>query len=224
MAKGITLSIFFLLFITVISSTDALIHHRIPRSQLKRRHVKPLLTAAALPAMLLKPFVPQYDWIQQDFLRAHNDFRAKVGSPPLQWDSTLAKFAHDWAVQRKNDCNYRIHSKSGKYGENIFWQLYKESTPGMWSGPGSRSKSISITGETSAFASPRGAGANADTTLISYGNPPRKLVAVLLFTATIRKVSMLSVPIILRGILLAKTPWPESFLRMSEPFVFVNVI
>nr|GMC90526.1 pathogenesis-related protein PRMS-like [Ipomoea batatas] len=130
MAKGITLlSIFFLLFITFISSTDALIHHRIPRSQLKRRLVKPLLTAAALPAMLMKPFVPQYDWIQQDFLRAHNDFRAKVGSPPLQWDSTLAKFSHDWAVQRKNDCNYRIHSKNGKYGENIFWQLYKESTP-----------------------------------------------------------------------------------------------
>ncbi|XP_019154974.1 PREDICTED: pathogenesis-related protein 1C-like [Ipomoea nil] len=119
MAQGITLSIFFLLFIiTFISSTDALIHHKIPRSHLNRRHVKPL-----------SAFVPRYDWIQQEFFRARNNLRAKVGSPHPQWDSTLAKFAQDWAVRRKNDCNYRTHSNHGKYGKNIFWQLYKESTP-----------------------------------------------------------------------------------------------
>ncbi|XP_009776101.1 pathogenesis-related protein 1-like [Nicotiana tabacum] len=69
-----------------------------------------------------------FDWVQQEFLKAHNDLRSSVGVPPLQWDANLASFALDWATQRKQDCNYRQHS-TGPYGENIFWQLYKETPP-----------------------------------------------------------------------------------------------
>ncbi|TMW94309.1 hypothetical protein EJD97_010441 [Solanum chilense] len=68
---------------------------------------------------------PTFDWVQQEYLKAHNDLRSSVGVPPLEWDEKLAAYAYDWAVQRKEDCNYRQHS-TGPYGENIFWQLYAE--------------------------------------------------------------------------------------------------
>ncbi|RAL48833.1 hypothetical protein DM860_001153 [Cuscuta australis] len=96
----------------------------IPRTQLKQRHVK------SPPSQYFeKSFVLTYDRVQQEFVIAHNVFRATVGSPPLQWDGTLANFSRGWALERKNDCNYKVHSDNKTYGENIFWQQYKESTP-----------------------------------------------------------------------------------------------
>ncbi|WMV44854.1 hypothetical protein MTR67_038239 [Solanum verrucosum] len=68
---------------------------------------------------------PTFDWVQKEYLKAHNDLRSSVGVPPLQWDEKLAAYAYDWATQRREDCNYREHS-TGPYGENIFWQLYVE--------------------------------------------------------------------------------------------------
>ncbi|CAN4092581.1 unnamed protein product [Withania somnifera] len=72
-------------------------------------------------------FVPQFNWVQQEFLKSHNDLRASVGVPPLVWDANLASFAQSWANERKQQCDYRIHSKS-PYGENIFWELYRQNT------------------------------------------------------------------------------------------------
>ncbi|MCD7463962.1 hypothetical protein HAX54_051785 [Datura stramonium] len=72
--------------------------------------------------------VPQFDWVQQAFLKSHNDLRASVGVPPLLWDANLAAFAQSWANQRKQHCDYRQHSTS-PYGENIFWELYRQNTP-----------------------------------------------------------------------------------------------
>lgn len=72
--------------------------------------------------------VPQFDWVQQAFLKSHNDLRSSVGVPPLRWDANLAAFAHSWANQRKQQCDYRHHSTS-PYGENIFWELYRQNTP-----------------------------------------------------------------------------------------------
>ncbi|XP_075104302.1 pathogenesis-related protein PRMS-like [Nicotiana tabacum] len=66
-----------------------------------------------------------FDWVQQEFLKAHNDLRASVVVPPLQWDANLANFAQSWANSRKQDCNYRQHSTSS-YGENIYWELYRQ--------------------------------------------------------------------------------------------------
>ncbi|KAH0638752.1 hypothetical protein KY285_035338 [Solanum tuberosum] len=50
---------------------------------------------------------PTFDWVQKEYLKAHNDLRSSVGVPPLQWDETLAAYAYDWATQRREDCNYR---------------------------------------------------------------------------------------------------------------------
>ncbi|PHT36384.1 hypothetical protein CQW23_24084 [Capsicum baccatum] len=71
--------------------------------------------------------VQQFDWVQQEFLKSHNVLRASVGVPPLQWDSTLATFSLSWANQLKQQCNYRHHSTS-PYGENIFWEVYRQNT------------------------------------------------------------------------------------------------
>ncbi|XP_060206192.1 pathogenesis-related protein PRB1-3-like [Lycium barbarum] len=71
---------------------------------------------------------PTFDWVQQEFLKAHNNLRKSVGVPPLEWDAKLAAYAYDWATQRKEDCDYRHHSP-GPYGENIFWELYKATPP-----------------------------------------------------------------------------------------------
>ncbi|RAL45205.1 hypothetical protein DM860_014615 [Cuscuta australis] len=125
-------------------TTEAFIRHAIPRDQLRRRN--PVKAAEPhhrdhhphnnqhhlLPSLHIPlpepPFVPLYNWAQHEFVEAHNDLRATVGSPPLAWDPTLTKFAHEYAMKRKRDCDYRIHS-GGPYGENLFWQLYKESSP-----------------------------------------------------------------------------------------------
>ncbi|ODV90868.1 hypothetical protein CANCADRAFT_15606, partial [Tortispora caseinolytica NRRL Y-17796] len=49
----------------------------------------------------------------QQWLSAHNTFRAQYGAQPLTWDSTLASFASNYA----NNCVFQ-HS-GGPYGENL---------------------------------------------------------------------------------------------------------
>lgn len=57
-----------------------------------------------------------------DFLRAHNEVRAKYGEPMLSWDERLAQFAHMWALKTSalGKCEERYHS-NGPFGENLFW-------------------------------------------------------------------------------------------------------
>ena len=57
----------------------------------------------------------------QEILRAHNQWRAEVGVPPLTYSTELAQSSLAWArhLQKTNQCNMR-HSK-GKVGENLFW-------------------------------------------------------------------------------------------------------
>ncbi|KAK6778480.1 hypothetical protein RDI58_025198 [Solanum bulbocastanum] len=97
----------------------------IPKSQI-------LSTAAILLLFSIfisstEAVVPQFDWVQQEFLKSHNDLRSSVGVPHLQWDANLAAFSQSWANQRKQQCDYRHHSTS-PYGENIFWELYRQNT------------------------------------------------------------------------------------------------
>ncbi|XP_052173405.1 uncharacterized protein LOC127788815 [Diospyros lotus] len=66
----------------------------------------------------------------REYLAAHNDARLSKGLSPLHWDEKLAKFALQWATQRRDDCNHRLHS-GGPYGENILWVKYDEYTPSM---------------------------------------------------------------------------------------------
>jgi hypothetical protein len=50
----------------------------------------------------------------------HNYWRAKVGSPDIQWSQKLADYAQDWANQLKNrDCELE-HRPDNDYGENIY--------------------------------------------------------------------------------------------------------
>ncbi|GKV24297.1 hypothetical protein SLE2022_145560 [Rubroshorea leprosula] len=53
----------------------------------------------------------------QDYVRAHNAVRAKVGVGPMTWNTTVAAYAQKYAKKRIRDCNM-VHS-DGPYGENL---------------------------------------------------------------------------------------------------------
>lgn len=112
---------FLIIATALIASATAAVVHPIPRNRLRKRH------AINGPPPEI-PFVPTFDWVQQEYLKAHNDLRQRVGVLPLVWSASLTAEAHAWAEQRRRDCNYRSHS-SNPYGENIFWMSYKEFTP-----------------------------------------------------------------------------------------------
>ncbi|KAK3006710.1 hypothetical protein RJ639_017807 [Escallonia herrerae] len=94
------------------------------------RHPAPRhpLQGRGKPAQPRLVFPPRLSFEDQEYLKAHNTFRAKRGVRPLQWDAKLAQYARNWAVQRSYDCVANHHS-NGPYGENIMWQQYEEMTP-----------------------------------------------------------------------------------------------
>ncbi len=56
----------------------------------------------------------------EETVAAHNEWRAKVNVPPLQWDENLAKTALKWAKQlKKEGCAFK-HSHTPNLGENLF--------------------------------------------------------------------------------------------------------
>ena len=57
----------------------------------------------------------------QEFLRVHNDARARVGVAPLRWSATLARYAQQWAdhLASTGQFTHRDLSATG-YGENMF--------------------------------------------------------------------------------------------------------
>ncbi|VVB12982.1 unnamed protein product [Arabis nemorensis] len=59
-----------------------------------------------------------------EFLHAHNIARVASGASSLKWDKGLARFAANWAKQRKSDC--KMTHSGGPYGENIFWYQRSE--------------------------------------------------------------------------------------------------
>ncbi|XP_023511454.1 pathogenesis-related protein PR-1 type-like [Cucurbita pepo subsp. pepo] len=58
----------------------------------------------------------------QDYVNAHNAARALVGIGPVKWDERIARFARQYANQRKHNCKL-VHS-GGPYGENLAWSSY----------------------------------------------------------------------------------------------------
>lgn len=55
---------------------------------------------------------------RRDALKAHNDYRAQHGAPPLKINSGMNSYAQKWS----NRCAKKAalqHRKNGKYGENI---------------------------------------------------------------------------------------------------------
>lgn len=53
-----------------------------------------------------------------EFLKLHNDARAEVGAPPLQWDPQLADAAQKWA-DHLAQTNTFTHHPEGDFGENL---------------------------------------------------------------------------------------------------------
>jgi len=63
----------------------------------------------------------------QAALDYHNKVRKEVGSPPLEWSTSLSKYAQAWAdhLAKNNGCKMQHRPDNGKWkqihGENIFW-------------------------------------------------------------------------------------------------------
>lgn len=56
----------------------------------------------------------------QEFLRVHNDARARVGVAPLRWSSELALYAQQWADQLASSGQFKHRPPGSGYGENLF--------------------------------------------------------------------------------------------------------
>lgn len=74
--------------------------------------------------------------VAQQWVDAHNRFRANHCAPPLVWSSELAKVAQKWADTLKSKGCMFGHSPGAKYGENLAagtsGALDPESTVAMW--------------------------------------------------------------------------------------------
>lgn len=64
------------------------------------------------------------DFDPEDFVAAHNRWRAEVGvKEKLSYSPELAKSAQGWAnmLKKTNHCQMRHSKPDGKYGENLYW-------------------------------------------------------------------------------------------------------
>lgn len=59
------------------------------------------------------------DTLETRMVAAHNSYRAKAGTPPLDWSSHLANEAQKWANLLVAQDLYKPR-RDGRYGENLF--------------------------------------------------------------------------------------------------------
>lgn len=91
---------------------------------------------ASLPSQSLQPVIPSIpnhniansSSMQQEMLNAHNQWRAKVGVPPLQWSNELASYAQEWANKLAAQGAFE-HRRDGQYGENLFMGSGRQFSP-----------------------------------------------------------------------------------------------
>lgn len=80
------------------------------------------LTAAAAhsPAAALAATPASSQSEKDEFLKAHNELRAKMQEPELMWDTMWEEYARKYGAQRAvQDC--RLEHLQGPYGENLFF-------------------------------------------------------------------------------------------------------
>lgn len=70
----------------------------------------------SLPVQVSSPLTgPQ----QAEILKAHNEWRARVGTLPLHWSRDLADTAQSWAVTLADRC--RLEHNDTDLGDNLFF-------------------------------------------------------------------------------------------------------
>lgn len=71
-----------------------------------------------------------------EMLNAHNQVRAPMNIPPLQWSPQLAAYAQQWAtvLAERHSCRMRHRQEVGQdqhqYGENLFWASAVQASDG----------------------------------------------------------------------------------------------
>ena len=79
---------------------------------------------APQPPIQQPPAVASAQADRAEFMRIHNQARAEVGAPPLQWSNDLANFAQQWAEElaRRDTMEHRSNNPYGEnlaYGSNV---------------------------------------------------------------------------------------------------------
>lgn len=95
--------------------------------------MKTLLTIAALLISFFciaqKGIIQLTPELKQEFVNAHNKWRADVNVPDLKWSNEMEKVAENWAIkQGKKGCKMK-HSSDNPYGENLYWSMGMEFSP-----------------------------------------------------------------------------------------------
>lgn len=93
------------------------------------------IAVGAPPPAVLPAALPDIEpATMQGMLASHNQVRASVGVPPLQWSGQMAAYAQQWAehLAANNGCQmqHRSHANAAvlEAGENIYW-----ASPVSWS-------------------------------------------------------------------------------------------
>lgn len=61
--------------------------------------------------------------LKQEFVKAHNKWRADVNVPDLVWSTQMENLAKDWAKkQGKKGCKMK-HRPNNEFGENLYWSM-----------------------------------------------------------------------------------------------------
>lgn len=70
--------------------------------------------------LLLSPAIAKPPVNKALALQAHNNIRASVKQPPLQWSSDLEHISQQWVNQLAQNCKIYHHKGNIPFGENIF--------------------------------------------------------------------------------------------------------
>jgi uncharacterized protein YkwD len=66
--------------------------------------------------------------IPQEMVNAHNQWRSKLGLPPLRWSDEVANYAQQWANQLASTGSFQ-HRTEHRYGENLFMGSGRQFSP-----------------------------------------------------------------------------------------------
>ncbi len=66
--------------------------------------------------------------IPQEMVNAHNQWRSKLGLPPLRWSDEIANYAQEWANHLAATGSFE-HRTEHRYGENLFMASGRQYSP-----------------------------------------------------------------------------------------------
>jgi uncharacterized protein YkwD len=95
-------------------------------AQRRRRRPQPPAPSSNPPSN--SPSNPQAEAMAQEMVSAHNQWRSRVGVPPLKWSNQLSTYAQEWANHLSQTRQFE-HRTNSPYGENLYWSKGQARSP-----------------------------------------------------------------------------------------------